>query len=164
MAMRKKNQRGCIVIRLRGVLVNVRVFVRRHSGYDRQHNGVAGAVACLSTCSDPLSSYGGPERRSKPRICKPFPVRVRGVDKSGHSLDAEALLENLSAGGLYFCLPHNVERGTKLFLILRIPSLTGEGEVIRVAVRGIVLRAEFLPEGNFGLAVAIRHHRILWNP
>ena len=91
-----------------------------------------------------------------------FPVRVRGVDTFSHAFEVEALLENLSVGGLYLRLPQNVAAGETLFILVLFPRHGSEGTSTRqVALRGVVVRAEPGSDGNCGLAIAIRHHRFL---
>jgi hypothetical protein len=91
-----------------------------------------------------------------------FPVRVRGVDTVSKVFEVEALLENLSVGGLYLRLPQPVAPGETLFILVMFPKHGREaGSARRIAIRGVVVRAEPGPDGNCGLAIAIRHHRFL---
>src|SRR5262245_29330904 len=60
----------------------------------------------------------GAERRRHPRLRKPFPATVRGVDAYGESFEADTVLDNLSAGGLYLRLGRCVKQKTKLFVII----------------------------------------------
>jgi hypothetical protein len=110
----------------------------------------------------PLSDYTGPERRIKPRMYRSFPVRVRGLDTFGQGFEVEAVLENLSVGGLYLRLPNSVAPGETLFILVMFPRHGSDGtSTRRVAIRGVVVRAEPGPDRNCGLAIAIRHHRFL---
>ncbi len=102
------------------------------------------------------------ERRRALRVDLPFPVTVRGPDALGDHFTSTTVLDNLSACGLYFCLPRPVAPGAKLFLVVRLvpgPEL-GPG----VAMRGVVVRAELLPDGRYGVAVAFDQHRFLYSP
>jgi hypothetical protein len=91
-----------------------------------------------------------------------LPVRVRGVDTFSQGFEVEALLENLSVAGLYLRLPQSVAPGETLFVLVMFPKYGTEGKSTRrVAIRGVVVRAEPGPDGNCGLAIAIRHHRFL---
>jgi len=91
-----------------------------------------------------------------------FPVKVRGVDNFSQAFEVEALLDNLSVGGLYLRLPQSVAPGETLFILVMFPKhRSEEGSARRVALRGVVVRAEPEPDGNCGLAIAIRHHRFI---
>jgi PilZ domain len=91
-----------------------------------------------------------------------FPVRVRGVDTLSQAFEVEALLENLSVSGLYLRLPQSVAPGETLFILVMFPKHgSEERSARRVALRGVVVRVEPGPDGNCGLAIAIRHHRFL---
>jgi hypothetical protein len=109
----------------------------------------------------PLSNYMGPDRRNKPRIYSSFLVKVRGVDAFSQAFEVEALLENLSVGGLYLRMPRDVDPGECLFILVIFPKLGSEGGAARVAIRGLVVRSEPQPDGRYGLAIAIRQHRFL---
>ena len=96
------------------------------------------------------------------RLYEPFPVMVRGVDANGESFEVNTVLDNISAGGLYVRLGRRVELGTRLFAIARLsvtPSEAGPGP--RVAIRGVVVRAEPLPDSTWGVALKFTHHRFL---
>ncbi len=102
------------------------------------------------------------ERRRALRVDLPFPVTVRGTDALGDHFTSTTVLDNLSACGLYLCLPRPVAPGAKLFLVVRlVPGAElGPG----VAMRGMVVRAELLPDGRYGVAVAFDQHRFLYRP
>lgn len=102
------------------------------------------------------------QRRSKIRIHEAFPVTVRGVDRNGQEFLTDTVLDNLSAGGFYVRIPQHVEQGGKLFAVIQFSSENdGKGTALRVATHGQVLRSELKPDGRFGLAIEIRHHRFL---
>ena|SRR5688572_4933307 len=104
--------------------------------------------------------YKGAERRSKPRIYDTFPVTVRGVDAEGEAFESETVLDNFSAGGLYFRLSRRVEPGAKLDLIIRLTPIPDNGvNAPRVLMHGVVLRAESRPCETCGVAVgSISYH------
>ena len=52
----------------------------------------------------------GGERRQHPRLSKPFPALVRGVDVHGAAFESNTVLEHFSVGGLYVRLRWRVER------------------------------------------------------
>ena len=108
------------------------------------------------------ADYDGAERRGKPRIKGPFPAVVYGVDAGHEVFQIETTIDNLSASGLYLRLRQRLEPGTTLFIIT---SLSTPGRfnaaVPRLALHGVVLRAELTHSGACGVAVALSHHRFL---
>jgi len=100
------------------------------------------------------------ERRKQPRLCVSFPVTVRGVDARGEAFEVSAVLDNVSAGGLYVRLGRLLEPGVKLFAVVRLALMPGVAAPC-VAVRGIVLRAESQPDGSCGVGVRFTRHRFL---
>ncbi len=108
------------------------------------------------------AGYAGEERRRKPRIEEPFPAKVRGIDCMGDPFEVEAVLDNVSAGGLYMRMKPCMEAGVELFIFFRLATrLTPEAKGLRVAARSRVLRSELQPDGGCGVAVAFeRHHHL----
>jgi len=105
---------------------------------------------------------GVADRRRKPRIDEPFVARVRGVDARGNSFEAEAVLDNLSAGGLHMRLKRHVEEGLQLFIFLQLATRLMPGSKgLRVAAHGRVLRSEPQPDGACGVAVAFERYHYL---
>jgi hypothetical protein len=89
-------------------------------------------------------------------------VKVRGVDVAGKAFEVDAVLDNLSGGGLHMRLERKVREGTELFTVIRFSHPQVESETgPRVATRGIVLRVTPLPEGSYGVAVEFTRHRFL---
>ena len=78
------------------------------------------------------------ERRAKPRIRRPFPATVSGVDRYSRRLDLTIQLENISSRGLYL---HLCEEGT--------------------AVLRATLRIESGPRGLNGIALAIQRYEFI---
>ncbi|HWP42738.1 MAG TPA: PilZ domain-containing protein [Blastocatellia bacterium] len=103
-----------------------------------------------------------PKCRMKPRLYHPFPIKVQGIDSNGQEFTLETALDNISAGGLYFRLPHSVEIGDHLTIIIRMSSATaGPDSGMQIAAYSTILRVEELLTGEYGIAVAFNHHRIL---
>src|SRR3990172_5694409 len=110
----------------------------------------------------PLSDYILTERRSQPRISVDFPVKLRGTDKNGQKFEVETLVKNLSASGLYLQLSQRVEHGENLFMIIQfLNPVSVDVEMARVAVKGVVVRVEPLPNGECGVGVLMKHRRFL---
>ena len=104
----------------------------------------------------------GADRRGKPRIYEPFVVKVAGIDNSGERFRFETALDNISSSGLYLHLPQVLEPGARLFLVVGFsPAATVEVLAPRFAMRGVVIRTEWAPDGLCGVAVAITSHRQL---
>lgn len=109
-----------------------------------------------------MTDYAGVERRGKPRLYEAFPAKVLGSDRTGQAFEADALLENLSASGLYLFLPWKVEQGAVLSATIRLASAESlVRSAARVLLRGVVVRVEPRSDGCHGLAVAFQHHRSL---
>jgi hypothetical protein len=86
----------------------------------------------------------GADRRRHPRLRTPFPAILRGKDASGESFEVNAVLDNISAGGLYVRLERCVKRGTRLFVVVRLSATSaGWGLQARHGVR-------FSPRGRRG--------------
>jgi PilZ domain-containing protein len=100
------------------------------------------------------------ERRGRPRIEQPFSATVRGVDATGERLDIDAVLDNMSTGGLYVRIPRPIEPGTRLTFGIRVwvPGALEPGA--RIAARGVVKRVNATPRGEYGLAVEFTRHRV----
>lgn len=102
------------------------------------------------------------ERRDKLRIEGPYPAIVRGRDESGNRFEADTVVENLSAGGLFLRLSEKVCAGTRLFILCQLSTSPGDGlPPPRVAIRGRVVRLVPGPDGKTGLGIAISNHRFL---
>jgi hypothetical protein len=81
-----------------------------------------------------------------------------GVDGGG-VFEVETTTDNFSAAGLYVRLRQRLEPGATLFIIVH---LARRAEVAaRVAIHGVVLRAELQPDGSCGLAVRFTSHKFL---
>lgn len=119
--------------------------------------------ADLQLAEDPLPGYGGTERRSKPRIYKPFLATVHGLDVRGKAFEINTRLNDLSACGLYMKLARCVEPGAKLSAFLQFSTTPSNGGVVapRVAVEGVVLRVELNQSGPYGVALEFTHYRFL---
>ena len=109
-----------------------------------------------------VAVYEVPERRSKPRIHELFPVTVHGVDATGEAFEANGVLDNLSADGLYMKLRQCIYPGATLAIIIHFWPAPINGEPRpRVLLYGMVLRAELMPGGEGGVAIKFTHHRFL---
>jgi hypothetical protein len=107
-------------------------------------------------------NYQGIERRHKPRIIEPFFTRISGMDKNGGAFKINALVDNISASGLYIRLARQVNPGVRLFIVIHLSaSLTDLGQAGRAAILGVVLRSEPRSNGLCGLAIRFVRYRFL---
>ena len=106
--------------------------------------------------------FFGRERRKHLRLGRPFPVLVRGVEAGGQPFTLETVLDNFSAGGFYVRLAQRLAPGMRLFAVVHMATRSSSGTPApRVAVRGVVLRAELLPDGRYGMGVQFKRARFL---
>jgi hypothetical protein len=100
--------------------------------------------------------------RAKPRINASFSVKVRGVDAAGESFEVDAVLDNLSAGGLYARLPCQLEVGAEVFALICLScGQNTQAAPAGVAARGVVVRSEPQLDGSCGVAIAFKRYRLL---
>jgi hypothetical protein len=106
--------------------------------------------------------YRGQEQRKQQRIYEPFPAKIAGKGPGGDSFEAETLLDDLSAGGLYTRLDRHIDTGAKLSFEIRLARAESHENVgQRVAAEGVVLRSEPQPDGRCGIAVRFTRYKCL---
>jgi hypothetical protein len=130
-----------------------------------------GSRELLTSCSpaqamresmDPNLSEVTVERRKKPRIYTPFHAKVNGVNSSGEAFETSTVLDNMSSGGLYLRVEHNVRQGTQIVVTIRLSTKRMDlVPVANVAVKGIVLRNEAQVNGTYGLGISIHSRRFV---
>ena len=102
------------------------------------------------------------ERRTKARIYDPFPVTVRAIDESGKVFHSRTMIDNISTGGLYLRLMQRLEQRTKVYVVVQLSNAQIDGEsVMRLHIGGEVLRVEPRLGGACGLAISIKHNRLI---
>ncbi len=102
------------------------------------------------------------ERRRSPRISEAFPVTVRALDHHGQRFRTETVVDNLSAKGLFVRLQRCVERGARLFALLRLaPGSDKAVPAATFALRGVVKRVVPLSDGGSGVGVEFTKQRSL---
>jgi PilZ domain len=102
------------------------------------------------------------ERRKKPRIYTPFHARVNGVNSRGEAFEASTVLDNMSSGGLYLRVDHDVRLGTQIVVTIRLSTRRIDlVPVANVAVKGVVLRNEEQTNGTYGLGISIHSRRFV---
>ena len=117
----------------------------------------------IAKLTDDPSSVGNiMDRRRTPRIYEAFPIMIRAVDAKGEAFQLDATVDNVSAGGLYVRLGRMVERGAKMFMVIRLSAdSNGCAQAMRVAALCIARRVEPQPDGRYGLAVEFVRYRAL---
>ena len=105
----------------------------------------------------------GVERRRKPRLRAPFPVRVWGTDASGRQFELQSRSRDISAIGMCLDLPCEVDLGEQLLALvefIRAPDPEDrETSHVRVAVWGPVVRSR-RQKKTWETAVHFRGHVI----
>ena len=102
------------------------------------------------------------DRRFSPRMSMPYAARLWAVDGDGRALKEDAVVDNLSTGGLYLRLTRAVPEGANVYVAVRLGDGPDERlPVLRLAAKGVVLRAESQPDGTCGVAVEFSRRRIL---
>jgi hypothetical protein len=102
------------------------------------------------------------ERRTKPRLQCSYPARVRGQVTGTARFEAQAILSNLSANGMYLRMKRPLQAGEAIFIVARLSTAPlDECSVPQIAAFGIIQRVEALPGGDYGTAVALKQHRFI---
>jgi hypothetical protein len=113
------------------------------------------------TCAFPPASGGRAERRRAPRVREPFLLGVCGRSRGGRPFALNTLVDNISAAGLYARLGCEVSVGDELLLEVWLTCDPEAAPVARVSIRGEVVRAEPMPSGACGVAVAFSDYRFV---
>jgi hypothetical protein len=116
----------------------------------------------LLVVPDDMTATTTLERRGKSRIYDPFPAIVSGVDASGITFKSRTIIDNISNSGLYLRLMRRPEHRTKLYIIVQLSNAMIDGESkMRLHLSGEVLRVEPRLGGACGLAISIKHNRVV---
>ena len=104
----------------------------------------------------------GDERRQKPRICFPIPIKVRGGSVRDERFEFDTVANDLSAGGFSANATRELLPGERLFLLIQF-SLAGSrvSQAPIVAAYGIVSRTEKKQNGHCRFAVELKRYRFL---
>ena len=100
------------------------------------------------------------ERRFHWRVSVPYPARIWVTDATGQLGRLNVVLDNLSAGGMYLRLKRSVRQDAYLSIAVRLSTTAETTPTMRLVARGVVLRAELLPDGTWGLAVEFGRRRV----
>lgn len=98
--------------------------------------------------------HSSSEKRAQARLHGSFPVFLRFDRGYGEQVEAHTLADNISQGGLYLQLPYALDKGTKLFALIAMPSGA------KLATYGHVLRVEQKNQSLFGMAICFHRSRL----
>ena len=109
---------------------------------------------------DETRRFAGPEKREYPRIPANYPICIRFASSSGETIERYAQTRNVSVEGVLFSSAEKLEIGTKVTVLMGIPSayaaslpaaqLNGEAVVVRSE------RVNPLDNERFGSTIALR--------
>jgi c-di-GMP-binding flagellar brake protein YcgR len=81
-------------------------------------------------------------RRREWRFDLPLRTVIEGKSPAGQKFQEETKLENISSGGAYFSLDSGVVVGSKLNLMIELPSKLTDGKKMKLLIGGITVRLE----------------------
>ena len=81
-------------------------------------------------------------RRREWRFDLPLRTVIEGKSPAGKKFHEETKLANISSGGAYFSLDSGVAVGSKLNLMIELPSKLTDGKKMRLMIGGITVRLE----------------------
>jgi c-di-GMP-binding flagellar brake protein YcgR len=81
-------------------------------------------------------------RRREWRFDLPLRTVIEGKSPAGQKFQEETKLENISSGGAYFSLDSGVVVGSKLNLMIELPSKLTDGKKMKLFIGGITVRLE----------------------
>jgi len=82
------------------------------------------------------------DRRREWRFDLPLPASVEGKAGEGKKFQEKTVLENISSTGAYFCLDSGVTVGSKLNLVIEIPSELSSEKKVKLQLGGLTIRLE----------------------
>ena len=100
------------------------------------------------------------ERRASKRFRVTLPITVRWTNQSG-SWEAQTESEDVSARGIYFFQPKEIENCSLLEFVIAFPSEITLAELVRVRCRGHVRRTEIKETDRVGVAAEIERYELL---
>jgi len=99
------------------------------------------------------------DRRREWRFRLPLQAVIHGRLPRGDKFQEEATIENISSTGAYFCLDSGVAVGSKLNVMIELPSELGGGKKMRLLLGGITIRLEEVSAKSKRQGVAMRFKR-----
>jgi hypothetical protein len=96
------------------------------------------------------------DRRREWRFDLPLPAIVEGKGGEGEKFTEETILENISSTGAYFCLDSGVTVGSKLNLVIEVPSELSPEKKVKLQLGGLTVRLEKPDKKGKKQGVALR--------
>ena len=96
------------------------------------------------------------DRRREWRFDLPLPVIVEGKIGGEKKYQEKTSLENISSTGAYFCLDADVTVGSKLNLVIEVPSELSPDKKVKLQVGGLAVRLEKPDKKGKKQGVALR--------
>ncbi len=96
------------------------------------------------------------DRRREWRFDLPLPAIVEGKAGNGEKFTEKTILENISSTGAYFCLDSGVTVGSRLNLIIEIPSELSPEKKVKLQLGGLAVRLEKPDKKGKKQGVALR--------
>lgn len=106
----------------------------------------------------PKAEMPDTERRSRERLVRPLPVRVR---TQAGAPELTAHTRDLSTNGIFLYTESRMAEGSDVDLILILPPELTSGEKCWVCCHARVVRVEESPGTGFGVAAAIQRMEVL---
>jgi len=98
-------------------------------------------------------------RRREWRFELPLKAEVQGKAPIGKTFKEQTTLENISSQGAYFCLDSGVTVGSKLNLMIDLPTGLTEGKKVKLRLGGLTVRLEKPNKKGKQQGVAIRFNK-----
>jgi c-di-GMP-binding flagellar brake protein YcgR len=96
------------------------------------------------------------DRRREWRFDLPLPAVVEGKGGEGKKFQEKTTLENISSTGAYFCLDSGVTVGSKLNLVIEVPSELSPDKKVKLQLGGLTVRLEKPDKKGKKQGVALR--------
>jgi hypothetical protein len=105
--------------------------------------------------------YISQERRRRPRIYHPIPIKVRTRGRFGERIEFDAFVDDFNAISFSAHASKECRPGQKLFFIIIISSSGKDPQATTIAAQGIVLRSEKRKNGSYVFASTVDRHRFI---
>ena len=99
------------------------------------------------------------DRRREWRFDLPLLAKIEGKLPKGEKFKEETTIQNISSKGVYFCLDSGVVIGSKLNLVIDLPTRLGEGKKLKLCIGGLTVRLEQPDKAQKKQGVALRFHK-----
>jgi hypothetical protein len=103
------------------------------------------------------------EQRRKPRFKGSFPAIIHGASLTGQIFEAEAVVENISACGLYLRTIHFLLPGDRVSVVIQLsPALPNvDAPKTCLEIDGTIVRVDSSSDNRYGVGVEIERYCFL---